>query len=77
MKLVMSQFVIKMSLIFKTNQNLQYINMHIFFQKTLTPEGTFWFFAANNALSVVFIALFLPETKGKSLEEIETYFQHN
>ena len=41
----------------------------------MTPEGTFWFFAANNAFSVLFIALFLPETKGKSLEEIEIFFQ--
>ena len=46
-------------------------------QKTLTPEGTFWFFAGNNALSVGFIALFLPETKGKSLEEIEDYFRNH
>ena len=46
-----------------------------YFQKTLTPEGTFWLFAGNNALSVLFVAFFLPETKGKSLEEIEALFK--
>ena len=41
----------------------------------MTPQGTFWFFAANCALSILFTVVFLPETKGKSLEEIEAYFK--
>ena len=44
---------------------------------TLTPQGTFWFFAANSAVSIIFFIYFLPETKGKSLEEIENYFQES
>ncbi|CAK8688656.1 unnamed protein product [Clavelina lepadiformis] len=42
---------------------------------SMTPQGTFWFFAANCALSILFTVIFLPETKGKSLEEIEALFR--
>lgn len=43
-------------------------------EDTMTTYGTFWFFAGINALGVVFVLLLLPETKGKSLEEIERLF---
>jgi len=36
--------------------------------------GCFWIFAGFSALSLVYVALFLPETKGRTLEEIEAYF---
>ncbi|XP_048368812.1 solute carrier family 2, facilitated glucose transporter member 8 [Sphaerodactylus townsendi] len=45
------------------------------FMVFLTPYGTFWLFAAACLLNVLFTALCVPETKGKTLEEIETYFQ--
>jgi hypothetical protein len=32
---------------------------------------TFWLYAGICAVSWVFVALFVPETKGKTLEEIE------
>jgi len=35
------------------------------------PSSAFWLYAAMCALDLVFIWLFLPETKGKTLEEIE------
>lgn len=35
------------------------------------PAGTFWIYAAICVLGFVFIFLRLPETKGKTLEEIE------
>jgi SP family arabinose:H+ symporter-like MFS transporter len=35
------------------------------------PSTAFWLYAAMCALDLVFIWFFLPETKGKSLEEIE------
>jgi len=38
---------------------------------SLGAAGTFWVYAAICLLGFVFIALKLPETKGKSLEEIE------
>lgn len=41
----------------------------------LTPSGTFWLFAAFCGLNVLFTVLCVPETKGKTLEQIETYFQ--
>lgn len=39
--------------------------------KLLGAAGTFWCYGAFCFLGVVFIALFVPETKGKTLEEIE------
>lgn len=39
--------------------------------KGLGASGTFWVYAAICLLGFVFIALKLPETKGKSLEDIE------
>ncbi|XP_068083958.1 facilitated trehalose transporter Tret1-like [Anabrus simplex] len=41
----------------------------------LGKDGTFWFYSAMCSLSCVFVAVMLPETKGKSLEEIEEYFE--
>ena len=37
----------------------------------LNESFAFWIYAAMCAINFVFIAAFLPETKGKSLEEIE------
>lgn len=39
-----------------------------------TEEGTFWFFAGWCLLSFIFVYLKVPETKGKTLEEIGHYF---
>ncbi|XP_076007169.1 solute carrier family 2, facilitated glucose transporter member 8 [Genypterus blacodes] len=41
----------------------------------LTAAGTFWLFASISAVSVVFTIAFLPETKGKTLEQIEADFR--
>uniref|UniRef100_A0ABM5F788 Solute carrier family 2, facilitated glucose transporter member 8 isoform X1 n=2 Tax=Pogona vitticeps TaxID=103695 RepID=A0ABM5F788_9SAUR len=41
----------------------------------LTPYGTFWLFSATCLLNVLFTIFFVPETRGKSLEEIEASFQ--
>ncbi|MCL5279575.1 MAG: sugar porter family MFS transporter [Planctomycetes bacterium] len=42
-----------------------------FLKDNLGPAGTFWLYAAICVAGFVFILLKLPETKGKSLEEIE------
>ena len=41
----------------------------------LTNAGTFWFYGAICAVGTVFIAFVVPETKGKTLEEIEQSFR--
>lgn len=41
--------------------------------KWLGPAGTFWLYAAICAAGFVFVFLRLPETKGKTLEEIERH----
>ena len=37
----------------------------------LGPAGTFWTYAGICAIGFIFVKLRLPETKGKTLEEIE------
>ncbi|GAV86523.1 Sugar_tr domain-containing protein, partial [Cephalotus follicularis] len=41
----------------------------------ITVGGTFFVFAVISALSVAFVLTCVPETKGKSLEQIEKLFQ--
>ncbi|KAL9961391.1 hypothetical protein ACROYT_G030317 [Oculina patagonica] len=40
-----------------------------------TEAGTFWFYGSLAFLAVVFVYFYVPETKGKSLEEIQIYFE--
>ncbi|KAM7295286.1 proton myo-inositol cotransporter [Ixodes scapularis] len=42
----------------------------------ITKYGTFWLYAGVSALGWLFFFLFLPESKGKSLEEVEDLFAH-
>lgn len=44
--------------------------------RAITVAGIFFLFAAISALSVVFVHMSVPETKGKSLEQIEMLFQN-
>src|SRR3984885_1453589 len=39
-------------------------------QKNLGSDGTFWCFSAGALLTVILVGLLVPETKGRSLEEI-------
>ncbi|XP_054030211.1 solute carrier family 2, facilitated glucose transporter member 8 isoform X1 [Dryobates pubescens] len=43
----------------------------------LTSYGTFWLFSAFCCLNVTFTALYVPETKGQTLEQIEAYFRRS
>ncbi|XP_076882297.1 sugar transporter ERD6-like 16 [Bidens hawaiensis] len=36
-----------------------------------SPAGTFWLFSGFSVLTIIFVAKLVPETKGKSLEEIQ------
>jgi MFS family permease len=41
----------------------------------MNTYGVFWMFAVITTISIVFIFFFVPETKKKTLEEIEEYFR--
>lgn len=41
----------------------------------LTSAGTFWLFSSMCVLNLVFTTFFVPETKGKTLEQIEAIFK--
>ena len=46
----------------------------------LTIQGTYWVYAGISFLGFLFVYFLLPETKGKTLEEIEAIFnkdKHN
>ncbi|CAM8984913.1 unnamed protein product [Rhodiola kirilowii] len=43
--------------------------------RAITVAGTFFIFSAISAVSVAFVHWLVPETKGKSLEQIEMLFQ--
>lgn len=42
--------------------------------ESITTYGTFWLFCGVALIGFIFIFIFLPETKGKSLEEVEGLF---
>ena len=42
----------------------------------LQPYGIFWVYGTVCLLGSLFVAIFLPETKGKSLDEIQAIFKH-
>lgn len=44
------------------------------YEHAVRPYTAWWVFAGISALSIPFITAFLPETKGKTLEEIEQFF---
>jgi SP family arabinose:H+ symporter-like MFS transporter len=43
-------------------------------QKHLGSDGTFWFFSSGALLTVILVAWLIPETKGRSLEEITKFW---
>ena len=45
------------------------------FEKAVKPWGVSWSFSFLCFLAVIFVAVFIPETKGRSLEQIENYFK--
>ena len=43
-------------------------------QKDLGSDGTFWCFSAGALLTIILVGLLVPETKGRSLEEITRFW---
>ena len=43
-------------------------------QKELGSDGTFWLFSGGALLTIVLVGWLVPETKGKSLEEITSFW---
>lgn len=43
-------------------------------QKSLGSDGTFWCFSAGALLTIILVGLLVPETKGRSLEEITQFW---
>ncbi|XP_055374299.1 facilitated trehalose transporter Tret1-2 homolog [Condylostylus longicornis] len=50
------------------------INRYPFMVENMGKENVFAFYGVVSLLAILFIYFFLPETKGKSLHEIEEYF---
>ena len=46
------------------------------YEDLVMPWGAFLTFGVICLMSVIFVVVFTPETKGKSLEEIECIFNH-
>ena len=44
-------------------------------ETAITDYGAFWLFAGINFAGFIYVLFLVPETKGKTLEEIEVYFE--
>ncbi|KAL3685403.1 hypothetical protein R1sor_003425 [Riccia sorocarpa] len=51
------------------------VTMTFNFMLEWSAAGSFWIFAGECAFTVVFVALLVPETRGRTLEEIEAFFK--
>ena len=60
------------AVLFSLLQHISYC--HELHRQLYIISGTFWLYACLATLGAIFLALFLPETKGKSLEEVEGLF---
>ncbi|CAG5917520.1 unnamed protein product [Menidia menidia] len=60
-----------------TNWSMAFVVTKTFqdMMNVLTSAGTFWLFSSVCLLNVVFTMVFIPETKGKTLEQIEAIFR--
>lgn len=43
----------------------------------ITTQGTFWLFMGFSTFGLLYGVFLLPETKGKTLEEISKYFEES
>ncbi|KAK2723674.1 facilitated trehalose transporter Tret1-like [Artemia franciscana] len=50
------------------------VKMYPLLVKSIGSHGVFWIYAASCIFGSIFIYFFLPETKGKTIQEIEDFF---
>lgn len=67
------------SLATSTNWLMQFVVTYTYnsMVDALTMQGTYWVYAGISFLGFLFVYFLLPETKGKTLEEIEAIFSKN
>eukprot|EP00658_Telonema_sp_P-2_P025909 TRINITY_DN20447_c0_g1_i1.p1 TRINITY_DN20447_c0_g1~~TRINITY_DN20447_c0_g1_i1.p1 ORF type:complete len:428 (+),score=93.91 TRINITY_DN20447_c0_g1_i1:369-1652(+) len=58
---------------FASNLGMTYSYLPV--KEALTTQGNFWMYAAISVVAILFVQLCVPETKGKSLEEIQGMLQ--
>jgi sugar porter (SP) family MFS transporter len=61
---------------FLVSQTFPIINEHAWLVNTFHHAFPFWLYAVFCAVTIAVVALLVPETKGKSLEEIERLWRH-
>jgi MFS transporter, SP family, xylose:H+ symportor len=61
---------------FLVSQTFPIINEHAWLVDTFHHAFPFWLYAVFCAVTIAVVALLVPETKGKSLEEIERLWRH-
>ena len=77
LRLVPDEQKFKLECLFLSPFSLLFVS---YFQEFATVQamvgmsGTFWIFGLFCLISVLFVLKLVPETKGKSLEDIELYF---
>ena len=52
------------------------LQLHATVCEAYGPEYLHWAFAITSAMGAIFVWVVIPETSGKTLEEIETFFTH-
>ena len=53
------------------------VKFYVKMEESMHPYGCYWFFAACCLVSVIYVYIFMPETKGKTLEEVEELFANH
>lgn len=56
--------------------NFIFVKTYLMMVETMGDYGVFGFYGSMALLGTIFVAIFLPETKGKTLQEIEDYFRN-